>query len=336
VTLRRSRAAAALVASLAFSTSAATAASGSAGIGVRLLPEQGASTGDPLAHSYIVGLVAPGSVIRRRIEVGNSTRRGLSLAIYPGAARIRQGSFAFAAGRRRNELARWTKLSSQMVNLPPGTKTSVTVTIRIPSTAAPGERYAVVWAQSTGAPSGGVRLVNRVGVRLYLTIGPGGTSPASFAIGSLRATRSRTGTPVVSSTIRNGGRRTLLLSGELSLSQGPGGTRAGPFRATLVGALSPGGARQLRVQLGHGLPRGPWSARLWLHSGQIARSRTTTVRFPHAPPALRSVNGVQHGLLIALLASILAAASVSAFVVFRAANLRRSGPVSHRGARGAP
>lgn len=338
---RKSGSVAAFIAGLAVSAPAAPASSGVAGIGVRLLPERGASIPDALARSYIVGLVAPGVVIRRRIEVGNSTGRAMSLAVYPGAAGIQQGSFTFAAGRRRNDLARWTKISSQLVHLLPGAKTAVTVTVRVPTTAASGERYAVVWAESSAAPVGGVRLTNRVGIRLYLTVGGGGTSPGNFAIGALRATRSSTGAPLIASTIRNVGRRTLLLSGDVALSHGPGGSSAGPFPATLVGALSPGGTRELRVRLDHGVPRGPWSVRLHLHSGPLERSRTTMVRFPYPPPvaspAGRPATPLRQDLLIfAILVSFLAAASVFTIVAFRASSVHRRRSVGYSEASGTP
>jgi hypothetical protein len=48
------------------------------------------------------------------------------------------------------------------------------VTIRVPRDAAPGERYGVVWAETRAGPDSGdgITQVNRVGIRLYLSVGP--------------------------------------------------------------------------------------------------------------------------------------------------------------------
>src|SRR4029077_12129575 len=125
------------------------------------------------------------------------------------------------------------------MHLRPGANAFETVTINVPKTASVGERYAVVWAEvSAPAPrAGGVTLVNRVGVRMYCFIGPGGAPPANFVIGSLTAQRAASGEPLVLATVHNSGERTLDISGSLTLSAGPGGLRAGPFPVKLGTAL---------------------------------------------------------------------------------------------------
>ncbi len=85
-----------------------------------------------------------------------------------------------------------------------------------------------MWAEvSAAAPAGGgVTLVNRVGVRMYLSIGPGGAGHASFVIGSPTPRRSGSGEPLVVANVRNTGKRTLSIGGTLMLSGGPGGLQA--------------------------------------------------------------------------------------------------------------
>ncbi|MCW2963559.1 MAG: hypothetical protein JWO17_811 [Actinomycetia bacterium] len=261
---------------------AAPAAPG--GIGVRLLAVPGASSANPQFNGYITGVVVPGTTIRRRIAVENSTRGAVSVAVYPGAASIRRGVFAFAPRRRRNDLARWTAVSSAVLHLPAGGLRFVTVTVSVPRFASPGERHAVVWAELAAPATSGVRLINRVGIRLYLTVGAGGSAPVDFTIGRLKAARSTGGAPLVQATLRNSGSRTLAIAGSLTLSNGPGGTNAGPFPAALTRALSPGGSAQLRVQLDPRLPLGPWHARLRLHSATLKRDAAATLSFPRAQP----------------------------------------------------
>jgi hypothetical protein len=294
-------------ASAAVATSAAPKpAAGAGGIGVRLLASPGAASATPQLNGYITGVVAPGTTIRRRIAVENSTKRPVSVAVYASGASIRRGIFGFAAGRRRNDLARWTSVSSPVLRLPAGVNGVVTVTVSVPRLASAGERHAVVWAELAAATTGGVRLVNRVGIRLYLTVGAGGSAPMNFTIDRLNAARSTGGAPLVQTTVRNIGSRTLVLSGSLTLSKGPGGINAGPFPATLTPALSPGSSAQLSVRLDRRLPLGPWRARLRLHSGALKREASATLRFPRvqavvAGAPVASNGGWTRHLLLALL-----------------------------------
>ena len=74
--------------------------------------------------------------------------------------------------------------------------------------------------------------MNRVGIRMYVSVGPGGAQASNFTIGTLTAERSASGDPLIVAKVYNGGRRTLSIRGDLTLSMGPGGLRAGPFPVT--------------------------------------------------------------------------------------------------------
>jgi hypothetical protein len=276
----------------ASSAVAAAPAKAVGGIGVRLVATTGDSRGGPLARSYIVERVAPGASLRRRVVISNTTRSTVLVAVYPAAASLRRGTFAFGAGRTPNELTAWTSVSRAVLRLAPGTAAYETVTIHVPRYASSGERYGVIWAAvSAPAPAGGgVTVVNRVGVRMYLSIGPGGAPPSNFAIGPLTAKRSATGQPIVVATVRNSGKRTLDIRGTLTLSRGPGGLRAGPFPVTLGAALGPSASEPATIRLDGRLPRGPWRAQLRLTSGPLQRTATTAITFPRRavaahPPA---------------------------------------------------
>jgi hypothetical protein len=252
------------------------------GIGIRIVDVPAVSRNDPLARSYIVNRVAPGTSIRRQVEVSNSTFSNSDVAVYAAAASIRQGRFAFAPGHSRNELSNWTSVNRRVLRLAPGTKASETVTIRVPKDASSGERYAVIWAEvsTPGSVAGGVTLVNRVGIRMYVSIGPGGAPPSNFVIGSLTAKRTALGQPLVVARIHNRGKRTLAISGSLTLSAGPGGVRAGPFPVKLLAPLAPGDSKPVTVRLDKRLPRGPWRAQMRLRSRLIQRVAVATITFP--------------------------------------------------------
>ena len=122
--------------------------------------------------------------------------------------------------------------------------------------------------------------MNRVGVRMYVSIGPGGASRSSFAIGSLSAERSENGAPLVAAIVHNNGPRALAISGNLTLSNGPGALRAGPLPVRLESGLAPGDSRSVIVRLDERLPRGPWRAQIRLRSGLIEHSAVATITFP--------------------------------------------------------
>lgn len=287
----------------------------SGGIGVRLV-DTPATALDRLGRSYIVNQLPPGTTLRRRVEIRNSTYSTAVVAFYVSAATLDRGTFSFAPGHSRNELASWTSVSRSVVRLPPGAGAFETVTIKVPKEAAAGERYALAWAEVSAPPSvaGGVTLVNRVGVRMYVSIGPGGLPPAKFAIGALTARRSVTGAPLVVALVRNTGKRALVLGGTLSLTEGPGGLRAGPFAARVGGVLAPSGTMPVIVVLDRQLPPGPWRAQLSLNSGFVQRSAEATLTFPRVVAAPANSAGSRRLLLVVSLLSVLVAGAALAFV----------------------
>ncbi len=302
----------------------AMASSGS--IGVRLLDVPADSPDGSRARSYIVDWVAPGTTVRRRIEITNTTNSTADITIYPAAADLR-GTFRFASGHSRNELSSWTSVSQLVLRLAPGTRAVETVTIEVPKQASSGERYAVVWAEvSAPAPVvGGVTLVNRVGIRMYVSVGPGDAPPSNFTISSLTAERSASGEPLVVATIHNTGQRTIDITGNLTLDKGPGGLQAGPFPVKLASALGPDDSATVAVPLDKQLPRGPWRAHLRLRSGLIHHVAVATITFPlHAKPAIAKVVPAESSHLILVVIVLLSLLALAALPLLLSQRARRS------------
>jgi hypothetical protein len=257
------------------------------GIGLRLVDVPVSEANDPRAQLYIVDHLTPGTVIDRRIEVSNTTDVTAHVELYAAAATIGHGSFLGAEGRTPDELSTWTSVDPSASDVPAGGRVMATVTIAVPGDAAPGERYGVVWAEARSAPagSGGVIEVNRVGIRLYLSVGPGNAPAADFTIDSLTAARSPDGRPMVLASVHNTGGRALDMSGTLELLAGPGGLSAGPFPADLGTTLAVGDTEPVTIVLDERVPAGPWDARIILHSGLLERSARATISFPDAGAA---------------------------------------------------
>jgi len=260
-------------------------------LGLRLVDAPAIARNDPRAQIYIVDHLAPGTVINRQIEVSNTTASTAHIILYPSAASIDKGSFLGASGHTPNDLSTWTSVFPGASDVPAGGRVVSTVTIAVPTDAAPGEQYGVVWAETRSAPtaSGGVIQVSRVGIRLYLSIGPGGPPAANLTIDSLTAKRSPDGRPLVVAAVHNSGGRALDLNGSLQLSAGPGGLSAGPFLATLGVTLAIGDTEPVIIALDKRLPAGPWDVQITLRSGLLERSAHATITFP-AAGASASIN----------------------------------------------
>ena len=251
-------------------------------IGIRLLDAPTERADDPRARQYIVDHLAPGTTINRRVEVSNDTDAPQTIQLYAAAASVDAGDFRFGDGRAESELTTWTSVEPAVATPRPGGRAVATVRIAVPADASPGERYGVVWAEVASAPpeGGGVTAVNRVGVRIYLSVGPGGEPASNFEVDTLTARRDPSGQAVVSALVHNTGGRALDMSGSLGLAEGPGGLRAGPFPATLGTTLGVGQTQPVEVQLSGEIPDGPWQATITLKSGLLERSASAQIRFP--------------------------------------------------------
>ncbi len=308
---------------LVSSAAAANGNDGVAGIGIRLLDVPTSRADDPRARVYIVDHVAPGTTIQRRVQVANETHRKVLLSLYVGSATIRGGAFVPANDQDATDLSSWTSLSRSRVKLPPGGRRVVTTSIHVPQTASSGERYGVIWASTTARPppGGGVTVVNRVGIRIYLSVGPGGEPTSAFTVQSLTAARLPDGRPMVQAQVHNTGGRALDMEGSLRLSNGPDGLSAGPFEARLGTTLAPGDSEPVTVPLSRGLPEGPWLASIDLHSGTVDVTAQATITFPAEPgtsstPAVVDGSGRQWPLILAI--CLATAALVGGLAWFRA------------------
>jgi hypothetical protein len=255
--------------------------------GIKLLDAPTNRRTDPRAHIYIVDYLNPGQTIQRRVQVSNSAQSPLQVDLYPAAAAITDDAFTFADGRTANELTTWTTLAKSSLDLAPHATDTVMVTIAVPPSASTGERYAVIWVHTKAAPglAGNVTQLSRVGVRVYLDIGPGGEPASSFDITGLTASRSPDGAPALTAGVHNTGGRALDLTGTLTLTDGPASTSAGPFTVTTGTTLAPGDSGSVGITLDPRLADGPWLAHLTLVSGLARQEITATIRFPATVPA---------------------------------------------------
>ncbi|MFF5207422.1 hypothetical protein [Streptosporangium sp. NPDC000396] len=297
-------------------------------IGIRLLEIPSNRVDDPRARYFIVDHVNPGTTFTRRLEVSSTSPKPQHVELYASAAGIKGSRFTFAPDRTSNELSSWIRLDRPAVDLPARGSTTVKTTVSVPAWAGEAERYAVIWAQVSSpspGPKGNVAVVNRVGVRTYLDVGPGAEPPSDFQIGQIVPQRAEDGQPKVVVAVTNTGHRALDLDGQLSLPEGPSSLSAGPFRVTRGTTLAPGDQADIAILLGRHLPDGPWTFRLTLRSGHVEHTATGTLTFPAKPGTWGLPASLDSPLTLTLtLAGLLAVIAAVAFLLILGLHRRRA------------
>lgn len=282
-------------------------------VAIKLLEGPSSRADDPRASQYIVDHLNPGDRITRRVQVDNRTASTATIQLYPAAATVQGGAFHFADGRTPNELTGWTTVKPASLTVQPGQSAQATVAIAVPASVSGGERYAVVWAELPGATDeNGVTIVNRVGIRMYLSVGGSTEPPTSFELKTFTPLRAEDGQPAVEIAACSDGGRAVDLTAAVELSDGPGGTSAGPFRSAGATTLAPGECGTVTVLVPADLPRGPWRAKAALRSGTVERVAEAPLTFPSpsgpakgAPVPAERVTDSGAGRLLALLAALL-------------------------------
>ncbi len=293
--------------------------------GIRLVQAPISERNNPRAQTEIIDNLHPGTVRHWVVGVSNLGTTEVRLRIYAAAAVISRGQF-LPANREyaQNLLTTWFRLNHHLVLLKPRQSRDIKVTIAVPRRAPEGEQYAVIWAQGSNIMHGhraNVTLVNRVGIRTYLAVGPGGGPPTSFTLGAMSGTIARNGAKVASVEVHNTGGLALSLTGTLTLTSKSDGLRAGPFNATPT-VIAPGQSFPVTVPLPAKVPTGPWQAAVSLQSGVFSHSE-------HATLAFTAIGGGGGGFpaktVIAVILALLVLAAAA--VLVRRSRRGRPGPV---------
>ncbi|WP_338673488.1 hypothetical protein V1460_10535 [Streptomyces sp. SCSIO 30461] len=257
---------------------------GAGSIGVRLVDVPADLVDDPRARQYVIDNLKPGITIRRSIEVVNDSDSAQRIALYSGAADIKRGSFVGAAGSTGNELTSWITLSKPSLDIPAHSTARSAVTIAVPKDAAPGERYGVVWAQVRGHDTGeGIALVNRTGIRVYLSVGGNNPPQPKFEVNTMTAARDSGGRAVVQAQVHNTGGRALDFTGDISMKRVSGSLSAGPYPVRLGISLKPGQSEPVTVTVTDTVENGPWDITLRLKSGLLEETHKARITFPTGP-----------------------------------------------------
>src|ERR1700759_2766495 len=245
--------------------------------GIKLLQAPASEAGDPGADIYVTDHLNPGTDVKRDFQVSNTGDNKVTLSLYPAAAAVTGGTFKFAAGHTQNSVTTWVQLSRKSVTLAPHSTATVTATVDVPKDASSGNQYGVIWAEQDMKGAGNVNLVSRVGIRMYLNIGPGGAPPAGFTVGTPTTSKAANGTHLISVPVKNTGGRAIDVRGSVSLANGPGGLQAGPFNPQSMDTLAPRQSHPVTFALSSKLPDGPWQATFTFKSDLITKTEKVTL-----------------------------------------------------------
>ncbi len=250
------------------------------GLGIGLLEVPRATAKDPRARNYVIDAVKPGADFTRAFQVCNGTTKPLPVELYADSATIDRGSFVLAPGRGVSELTSWMTVTPASLIVPPGKAVTAKVRFTVPLDASPGEVYGGIVADSPAIANGGIAVGGRVGIRVYLSVAPGGLPKSDFTIDSLQAVRGADGRPAVLAQVHNTGARALDMGGSLALSDGPAGLSAGPFDAKVGTTLKPGDTAPVTVPLDKAISGGPWRVVITMKSGLLERAAAADLTFP--------------------------------------------------------
>jgi hypothetical protein len=292
-------------------THLAPTATPAAGLGIRLLDYPTNQATDSRDHEYIVQTVTPGTVITRHLQITNTTGTTQTVHLDTTAATISGGVFHFT-DTGQNPLSTWTQVSTPTATIPNGESTTITVTTTVPTTATTGEQYAVIWAamRAPATSPGSVAVVNRVGIREYINVDTKNTAP-TFTITALSSGRNKAHIPTVTANVTNTGSTAIDLTGQATLSSGPGNTNAGPYPTTGTLTLAPGQHGRITIPTAAALTRGPWTATVTLRNGAITHTKTARLTFPKNPsPSTTHSRPTGRIILASLLALLLICATV--------------------------
>lgn len=254
---------------LAPAADAADAPSGSFSIS----PDRDSSAG-ARDRSYVVRTVRPGEEFSDHVLVKNLSPRPLALELAAVDAEVTAGG-AFAPVLTQGAVGSWMELATRNLTVPPRSSARVEVGFKVPVDASPGDHLgAVVVREPVGRVEGGVRVVEQVGVRVYLTVE--GANARDFTVESFEYTGQR-GARTFDVTVTNTGGLVVEPLGSLSLE------RSGLGKSTefpVLGTVPPGETVTFPLQVeGAALEAGSYRAVVTLRPVQGGLERTATVEF---------------------------------------------------------
>ncbi len=131
---------------------------------------------NPLTKSWFIYTLESGETKKGKVDVINSSNEPQDIKIYPvDAVTTQDGAFApEPEDKEKIDVGAWITLSESEVSLRPKETKTIKFTIKVPENVEVGDHMGAIIAQDKEIPEAeegtGMRIVTRVGARIYLTV----------------------------------------------------------------------------------------------------------------------------------------------------------------------
>ena len=131
---------------------------------------------NPLTKSWFIYTLESGETKKGKVDVINSSNEPQDIKIYPvDAVTTQDGAFApEPEDKEKIDVGAWITLSESEVSLRPKETKTIKFTIKVPENVEVGDHMGAIIAQNKKIPEAeegtGMRIVTRVGARIYLTV----------------------------------------------------------------------------------------------------------------------------------------------------------------------
>lgn len=173
---------------------------------------------EPQTRSWFVYTLNPNGEVSSSVTIQNKGKERAKLRIYSvDATSNKDGAFTLFSQGTKNDVGGWIILDTDKVEVPADSKITVPFILKIPLSATPGDHVggiAVEGEEEADLLTSGVKLVQRLGVRFYITIE--GERVEKLAIKNIKVTESG-GQTYLSYSLANSGNTNLSPKGSLKI-----------------------------------------------------------------------------------------------------------------------
>lgn len=173
---------------------------------------------DPKTRSWFVYTLKPNGEVSSSVTIQNKGSESVKLKIYSvDATSNKDGAFTLFSQGTKNDVGGWITLNTDQVEVEAGSKITVPFTLTIPSLATPGDHVggiAIESKEDLNLSTSGVKLVQRLGVRFYITVE--GERLENLAIKNIKVIESG-GQTYLSYSLANTGNINLSPKGSLKI-----------------------------------------------------------------------------------------------------------------------
>jgi len=252
-----------VVAPFLTTNSAAAASTNSLGIGVEVLPAQGAEDTTLGADGSLWFLIPPGKSGTRSFKVNSLANVAMRIQVSVGFGAYRNGESAFD-DTKKSEIANWATFSTDDFTLSPGASKIVRVTFQVPKDAPIRANLATIFArgsmqnQSPSKAAFSVAGAARIAIPVFLGVGTAQQIAINFKI-EKTTIKNVEGKRLAYIQIRNVGKTPVAPTGLIKVQSQVGGISIPQPIKVQSSTVIPGETREIIFLIPAYIPDGKWT-----------------------------------------------------------------------------